>query len=155
MKTPKTIAIITLAALALGACSSTNTAGLRLGNTRARAIAMDPNIPGKGTYGQCLPFALALHERLAAAGIPSKVVGYRYEDLQGTKNVGLNRGHAVVSYNDQGRTYLMDNQSPTPVWVESNSPLMTNVGQLEGMDVRIVSAWDVNENLAKRTASIR
>jgi len=131
------------AAVALCACSTSPTAGLRIGNTPARSIAMDPCIPGKGVPGQCLPYAIALQKKLAKAGIHSKVIAYRFEDLSDPANAMANRGHAVVAYQDRGRTYLMDNISDTPLWVEANAPAENELGQLEGMDAHIVSAWDV------------
>lgn len=54
---------------------------LRMGNTPARRIAKDMSLPGQGVDGQCLPFARALHARFRSAGIPSKVIVFRYESL--------------------------------------------------------------------------
>ena len=110
---------------------------IRIGDTRAARIAKDTHIPGKGQAGQCLPFAQALHQRLQAAGIHSQVVVYGYESggvpipidggeitAQPILGEGPERGsHAVVVYDDRGRTYVMDNQSWTPQWVRNATPM--------------------------------
>jgi hypothetical protein len=133
--------VLLSAAHSLDAFASFRLGALRVGNTTARSIAMDPTVPGKGKVGQCLLFALALNKKLQAAGVFSKVIGYHYANL-GDARAPLAGGHAVVSYIDQGRAYIMDNQSSTPVWIKSGSA-SAMVGQLEGLRVRIVRAWDV------------
>src|SRR5262245_9301230 len=100
MKTP-TLFILAVA-LTLPAYGS-----LRIGNTPARRIAKDTSLPGKGRQDQCLVFARALHQRFQAAGIPSRVIAFRYESLGRTPPVfsqvsyfGLSRpqhgAHAIV-----------------------------------------------------------
>ena len=108
---------------------------IRIGNTAASRIAKDTSIPGKGKPGECLPFARALQKKFQAAGIPARVVVYGYEqggvpavttsgDIYAQPTgTGADRGsHAVVVYEDGGRTYVMDNQSWTPQWVRNASP---------------------------------
>lgn len=111
--------------------------GIRIGDTPAARIAKDTSIPGKGKPGACLPFAVALQKKLEAAGIPSRVIVYGYESggvpipdaggeiaAQPVLGEGPGRGsHAVVVYDDGGRTYVMDNQSWTPQWVRNATPM--------------------------------
>ena len=113
--------------------------GIRIGNTQARAIAMDPSITGKYSIGKCLPFAKALDAKLRAAGIASRIVGYSY-DSAGSSQL---RGHAVVVYNDGGRTYVMDNQSMSPVWVK-DAAIHAEVGQFSGVQMHVASAWTLS-----------
>lgn len=109
---------------------------IRIGDTAAGRIAKDTSIPGKGKPGECLPFALALQKKLQAAGVPARVIVYGYEQggMAGVTSGGdlyaqpaglaADRGsHAVVVYEDAGRTYVMDNQSWTPQWVHNASPM--------------------------------
>lgn len=122
----------------------------RVGDTRARQIAKDLSITGKGVEGLCLPFARALHAKFQAAGIPSKIVCFRYTTLavpiplvenpsvfpSVAEQGGTAGEHAVVVYEDEGRTYVMDNQSWQPTWVHDSSP--TSVSQqFSGMNVAI------------------
>jgi len=119
--------------------------GLRVGDTPARAIARDTTLKGKNVQNQCLPFAVDLSKKLRAAGISAQVVGYRYGGMTaGARDYGQVRGHAVVVYEDGGRSYVMDNQSWVPRWVEKSSENQTAI-QFEGMDSKIVSAWKVKE----------
>lgn len=154
MKTPTKISIILLAAAALTACAPFRVGDIRVGHTPARKIAKDPNIPGKGVDGQCLPFAMSLHKRFQAAGIPSKVIVYRYESLgtlpgafSGSAAYGASRArtgaHAAVAYNDDGRTYLMDNQAWMPQWVANNGA-MGLAQQFSGMDIAVLDARVLN-----------
>jgi len=118
--------------------------GLRVGNTPARAIVRESSIKGKCVQGQCLPYALDLAKRLQAAGIPAQVIGYRYGELMGgARDWGQVSGHAVVVYQDGGRTYIMDNQSWTPRWVE-HAPDKGMALQYEGMNSQVVMTWKVN-----------
>lgn len=107
----------------------------RIGGTAATRIAKDTSIPGKGKPGECLPFALALQKKFQAAGIPARVVVYGYEQggVPGVTTSGelyaqpagteADRGsHAMVVYEDGGRSYAMDNQSWTPRWIHNASP---------------------------------
>ena len=143
MRTVSLITTIVSSAVALSACSTSPLADFRFGNTPARSMAMDPCIPGKGVPGQCLPYAMALQKKLAKAGIHAKVIAYRSENLSDPSKSMVGRGHAVVAYQDRGRTYLMDNIADRPLWVEGNANPEEELGQLEGMDARIVAAWDV------------
>lgn len=110
--------------------------GIRIGDTPAARIAKDASLPGKGKLGECLPFARALQKKFEAAGIPSRIVVYGYEQggvpaisTEGDmapqpSGVGAARGsHVAVVYEDGGRTYMMDNQSWTPHWVHNATPL--------------------------------
>jgi hypothetical protein len=111
---------------------------IRIGDTPARRIAKDRSLPGKGVEGQCLPFAVALHQKFKAAGIPSKVITYGYQSLKTpiSSRQPTNGAHAVVAYNDEGRTYVMDNQSWAPTWVHDGSAVaMTQ--QFSGMDYHV------------------
>ncbi len=95
---------------------------IRIGYGLAGNIARAPTLPGKNVPGQCLPFARELHARLQAAGIPSAIITYAYaadSRLAGPLDAPLS--HAVVAYEDRGRTYIMDNQSSAPVWVQKTT----------------------------------
>jgi hypothetical protein len=94
---------------------------IRIGYGPAGNIARAPDVHGKNIPGQC-PFARELHARLQTAGIPSAIIIYAYaadSRLAGPLNAPLS--HAVVAYEDRGRTYIMDNQSSTPVWVKKTT----------------------------------
>jgi len=152
------IAALVSSAIVLPACSTSHLTGVRVGNTPVRSIAMDPGLPGKGVPGQCLPYALALQKKLRASGVNSEIVAYRYEDLVGAGKFARNRKHAAVSFNDEGRTYLMDNVSSEPLWVENSLPVEQQLGQLEGMDARVLAAWNISQGnfrLARKSASER
>jgi hypothetical protein len=124
----------------------------RIGSTPAARIAKDPQIPGKGSYGKCLPFALALNKKFKAAGIPSQVIAYSYRTLavpvdltSGERSAtrgarpGTVAAHAIVAYKDDGRTYIMDNQSWMPTWVHGGPPARL-ARQFSGMDVGVMMA---------------
>jgi len=84
---------------------------LRVGYGEAGLIAKSNDMAGKFKHNQCLPFAIDLHSRFKAAGIPSKVIAYSWAS-------GFNSGsHAVVFYEDDGRVYAMDNLSWVPKWI--------------------------------------
>lgn len=150
MKTTPLRVLIAAAGLALAACSSTQTAGIRVGDTPARRIAKDTSLPGKGVQGQCLPFAEALHRKFQAAGIPSKVITYRYDSLNAPAHARqpMSGTHAVVAYNDQGRTYIMDNQSWMPKWV-GNASAVGMAQQFSGMDIHVASAQEKPTNTGR------
>jgi len=118
-----------VAAVLLQAGSALSLAEVQLGESRAAQIAKDARIPGKGVPGKCLTYANVLHERLQAAGIPSQVIvfGYMTAGLDAGTSIGSWSGgrgaHAVVSYKDAGRTYVMDNQSWKPRSVEEGAPV--------------------------------
>jgi hypothetical protein len=89
---------------------------LEIGYGPATQIARDPSLPGRNMPGQCLVFARALNARLQAAGIPSRLIEYRYDGpVMGASS------HAVVAYEEHGRTYIIDNQSWAPTWVREDS----------------------------------
>lgn len=150
MKTMKPRHLILLTALLLPACAPCKVGSIRIGNTPARAIAKDTSIPGKGVDGQCLPYARALHRKFQAAGIPSRILVFNYDSLGGAGSpfstsgaFGIRRGqsgaHAVVAYNDAGRTYLMDNQSWMPTWVHDDG-IAGMAQQFAGMDMKVSDA---------------
>jgi hypothetical protein len=152
MKTMKILGPLALIAMLMPACSSLQTAGIRIGDTPAARIAKDSHIPGKGVAGQCLPYAVALHKKLEAAGIPSRVIVYGYEASgaagsaaeSAPSSPAANRGaHAVVSYDDGGRTYIMDNQSWAPKWIHDAEPVKM-AQQFSGLncDVKIARVLD-------------
>jgi hypothetical protein len=137
----------------LSALAPLHAGGIRIGDTRARQIAKDALLAGKFTDGQCLPFAKALHAKFQAAGIPSKVISFGYETLSTPQAIfgeqravpsindrgGLTGAHAVVAYEDEGRTYVMDNQSWQPTWIHAASPI-DMARQFAGMNVAVGAA---------------
>jgi hypothetical protein len=152
-----TKAITTVLAASFFACSPFCIGEIRVGDTPARAIAKETTLRGKYMDGQCLPFALALHARFRAAGIPSKVITFRYQTLPVPRAIfgehrafapinergGITGAHAVVAYEDQGRMYVMDNQSWQPKWVHNDSP-QGMARQFSGMDTLVARARVVN-----------
>lgn len=140
MKTMKIKNALALTAVLMSLCSSLHALDIRIGDTRAARIAKDSHIVGKGVSGQCLPYATALHEKFQAAGIPSQVIVYGYEasaapGVAGPSGPG--RGaHAVVAYDDGGRTYIMDNQSWTPKWIHTAAPLLM-AQQFSGINANV------------------
>jgi hypothetical protein len=162
MKTTKALNLLALMALLMPACSTFRNADIRIGDTPAARLAKDVHITGKGVPGQCLPFAMALHKKLEAAGIPSRVIVYGYETsaVPGMSFAGgmsaemPNRGaHAVVAYDDGGRTYVMDNQSWIPQWVHTAAPLQT-AQQFSGINYNVRMARVVgDESLLRNVAS--
>ncbi len=150
-KRVSTILILGIAASLLPACApQTRIGSVRIGYSKAGRIAKDMSLPGKGVEGQCLPFANALHQKFAAAGIPSKIIVYHYTPLSSpvayddfnralcsdARNLNAPRTHAVVAYNDDGRTYIMDNQSWYPTWIHDASPTEM-AQQFSGMDLHV------------------
>lgn len=141
---------ITLTSLALTACAPFSVGDVRIGHTPARKIAKDSSVPGKGVDGKCLLFANSLHAKFRQAGIPSKVLAFRYESMLSTP-MGVNSepnysvprsfggAHAAVAYNDDGRTYLMDNLSWNPKWVSDDST-QGMAQQFAGMDINVLEA---------------
>lgn len=134
--------------------ASSEAGNIRIGDTPARKIAKDPHIPGKFMDGKCLPFAAALHKKFQEAGIPSKILVFHYTrlaalpDFFATQNAlptaadygGTTGSHAVVIYDDEGRTYAMDNQSWQPTWLHEDSANKL-AGQLGGMRALVNSAY--------------
>jgi len=98
--------LLILLTLSTVACASP-----RIGHTPASRIVTAADMPGKHENGKCLLFATEAARRLNAAGIPARVIGFSQED--GT-------GHAIVAYEDKGRTYVADNTS-RPRWVKGGS----------------------------------
>lgn len=141
--TKNTKAALLLLAALLAGCAPFRVGDIRIGNTPARKIAKDMSIPGKGVDGQCLPYAIALHRKFQAAGIRSKVLVFSYESLAADPR---NKGgaHAIVSYDDDGRTYLMDNQSWLPTWVHNDNALGL-AQQFAGMDNNVLAARPLGE----------
>ncbi len=92
---------------------------VRIGYGPASQIARAGDLRGRNRIGQCLPFARALQARLQAAGIRAKIITYAYEGgvAPGENPPGLPQSHAVVAYEEGGRTYIMDNQSWSPKWI--------------------------------------
>jgi hypothetical protein len=130
-----------ISAVALLAASSALAGGIRIGDTVASRIAKDPTIPGKGKAGQCLPFARALQQKFEAAGISARVVVYGYEAEGAAPGAAPapaagRASHAVVVYEDKGRTYIMDNQSWKPVWVHQGAP-MQMAQQFSGFNTNV------------------
>jgi hypothetical protein len=153
MNKMSTKAITAVLAASLMASAPLSMGEIRIGDTPARRIAKETTLRGKYVEGQCLPFALALHARFRAAGIPSKVICFNYETLSRPCEIfgehrafpsiydrgGLTGVHAVVAYEDKGRTYLMDNQSWQPKWIHDDSPLGM-ARQFGGMDTLVAKA---------------
>jgi len=150
--------------LALLTTAASHAGPIRIGDTRARKLAKDPHIPGKFVDGQCLPFALALRKKFEAAGIRSKILIFQYTtlaalpDFLATANAlpaaadygGRSGSHAVVIYDDEGRTYAMDNQSWQPTWLHDDSAEQL-AGRLGGMRTLVESAYFVKPAVAKPT----
>jgi hypothetical protein len=127
-------------------CPAFDLRGIRVGDTPASRIAKQRDIVGKGQHGQCLAFAVELNQRLRAAGIKSQVIGYHYQDLSpGGRNGGAILGHAVVVYEDRGRTYVMDNQSWAPRWINP-APVGTMLGQFGGLQAQVQRAFVVDSS---------
>ena len=133
--------LATISAAFLSGCASFRVGSIRVGDTAPRRIAKEMSIRGKGIEGQCLPFAVSLHRRFKAAGIPSKVIGYGWKALAGP--LGDRKphtgSHAVVAYQDDGRTYVMDNQSWQPMWVHGGASHAVTQ-KFSGMDFKVEDA---------------
>lgn len=128
---------------------------IRIGYGPAGNIARAPDLPGKTVPGQCLPFARELHARLQAAGIPSAIITYAYaadSRLAGPLDAPLS--HAVVAYEDRGRTYIMDNQSPAPVWMQKTT-LAGMAQRFSGPAIAVRGARIENERDVSHIASRR
>ena len=128
-------------ALSLTSCS------LRVGTTPARTIAKAPAV-GKGVPGKCLEFAQDKQAQFQQAGIRSKIVVYHATPLATPRAVfdeSIDRklpdatAHAAVIYDDNGRSYMLDNMSWMPTWVSSDEPLKA-AQQFSGMDVAVEPA---------------
>jgi hypothetical protein len=147
-------------------CTSFRVGSVRVGQTKAARIAKAPSLPGKFVEGECLVFARSLHREFERAGISSKILAFRYESLSPIygaldpepsmasfkKPSVPARSHAVVAYDDDGRTYLMDNESWRPRWVKAASPTQM-ARQFGGMDVAVRGASYLSEPQAKALAS--
>jgi hypothetical protein len=131
---------------------------VRIGYGRAAQLARASDIPGKNVPGQCFQFAQALHARFRAAGIRSKIITYGYEpDVMPFAGVcpsspATPRCHAVVAYDDEGRTYIMDNQCWAPVWVRDASAIEM-MQRFSGLDVAVRSARVVPDADSPMTAA--
>lgn len=104
-----------LALLALVLCSCAPL------DTPAHRIAMRNGTPGKRVLNSCESFAVAKAAEFRHAGIPASIVHiyFRYDPV---RKVQL-PGHSVVSYQDSGHTYWMDNQLFTPKLLDSGKTL--------------------------------
>jgi hypothetical protein len=148
-----TKAIIAVLAASFCASAPSGMAEIRIGDTIARQIAKETTLRGKNVDGQCLPFAVALHARFKAAGIPSKIITFNYETLSTPHDIfgehraivpisergGITGAHAVVAYEDMGRTYIMDNECWQPKWIHNDSPLGM-ARQFGGMNILVAKA---------------
>ena len=135
---------------------------IRIGDTRAERIAKDTSIPGKGKGGQCLPFAMALQKKFAVAGIHSHIVIYGYEagavptedaPLPVLGTAGTRGAHAVVVYDDGGRTYVMDNQSWVPQWVRTAAPIQM-AQQFSGINCSVKMARVLHDRSAPKAPAV-
>jgi len=158
VKSMKIHPFIVVSSLLLLALAPLRAGGIRIGDTPARRIAKDAKIAGKFVEGQCLPFANALHAKFQAAGIPSKVLTFQYETLSAPRDIigeqrafapinergGLTGAHAVVVYEDEGRTYVMDNQSWQPKWIHDAAPIEV-AQQFAGMNTAIGAALAIED----------
>jgi len=146
--------------------SSCLAGGIRIGETPAAHIAKDASIPGKGKSGQCLPFAVALQKKFQAAGIASRVIVYGYEGggvpavttdgeiMAQPAGGGAARGsHAVVVYDDGGRTYVMDNQSWTPQWIRNAAPVQM-AQQFSGINCSVKMARVISTDRTPKTLGL-
>jgi hypothetical protein len=148
-------------AIFFAACASERGGGVRIGYGSASRIARDPDIPGRNVPGQCLPFACALQARLQAAGVRSRIIEYNYElspvpvgDLSGLPPRDSHNPlcHAVVAYQEEGRTYIIDNQSWTPTWVREAAPVEM-AQRFSGLAVNVLGARTLFPSDDQRPAS--
>jgi len=128
--------------LAWLATCATGPAQVHIGYGPASRIARTADIPGRNVPGQCLPFARGLHARLQAAGFRSQIIEYSYAcpwlpTAADAPCAALS--HAVVAYEDEGRTYIADNQSWAPTWVPKASPV-TMAQRFSGIQVAVRGA---------------
>jgi len=144
MKTKKLLPLFAASLMLFPAIMPIHAGGIRIGDTPARRIAKDASIPGKHVAGQCLPFANALHTKFQAAGISSEVVSFQYDAPRELSGGGFTGAHAVVIYQDDGRIYVMDNQSCQPKWIHEASTI-DMARQFAGKDL-VVGAARVLEN---------
>jgi hypothetical protein len=162
MKTPALAALLATAFVVLNGMPCL-AGGIRIGDTPAARIAKDTSIPGKGKPGQCLPFAVALQKKFTAAGISARVVVYGYEvggvpsqdastePVLGT--AGTRGSHAVVVYDDDGRTCVMDNQSWAPQWVHTAAPRQM-AQQFSGINYSVKMARVLNDRSAPKALAL-
>jgi hypothetical protein len=146
-----TLSLVTAGLLIAGSVQAID---IRIGDTSAARIAKDAHLPGKGVPGQCLPFAAALHGKLQAAGIPSEVLVYGYEATPGpgmAVSAGKRGAHAVVLYQDGGRSYVMDNQSWAPQWLHEAAPLQM-AQQFSGIACNVRVARMMNGDASGKSA---
>lgn len=74
---------------------------------KAIRLAESRNIEGKGIYGECLPFAQSLNQKLQENGIESYFIEYSYETKSGECGA-----HAIVVFKDEkGQLWGIDNLS--------------------------------------------
>src|SRR6202162_5240542 len=87
-----------------------------------RMIASDPGITGKMAMGYCLPYAIALGDRLLQrSGIYSQGITVALNNPVTHKRLGT---HIFVSYLDgQGQRWVVDNNRLQPTRVSSDEPL--------------------------------
>jgi len=114
---PGNFAAASLALLAVGLCGCEV---LRTSGTWKRVNEIQ--VAGKGVNDQSRSYADELHRRLAAVGIPNKVVTFRYS----TRDVGLRVfTRSVVIYKDKATPacpyWLAGNMISTPIWLPNGS----------------------------------
>src|SRR4051812_19678292 len=99
----------------LTACQSTTTSPSHTAHTAptsAHRVAMSP-IVGKNDAACCESYALALNDKLHAAGVQSRVIKMYLGQAHQA------RTHVAVLYSDTGQNYIVDNQVFAPVRVSN------------------------------------
>ena len=82
-----------------------------LSESRARGLADDPTVKGKGRDGACMDYALALSSRLAANGIHGQLIFYRWH----IRDTAIAGSHVFVVYRlADGSEWIVDNEIPHP-----------------------------------------
>ena len=94
-----------------------------------RSVASDPGITGKMAMGYCLPYAIALGDRLLErSGIYSQGITVALNNPVTHQRLGT---HIFVSYLDgQGQRWVVDNNRLEPTRVFSDQPLSWAVSVL-------------------------
>lgn len=81
-------------------------------------IALALDLPGKGGWNTCAPFAKELYGRITRAGGEAYLIVFDWTDDR-----RLSDRHAMVVYRDaKGRYWGMDQQARKPVWLSGNTP---------------------------------
>lgn len=81
-------------------------------------IALALDLPGKGGWNTCAPFAKELYSRLTRAGGEAYLIVYDWTD-----DNRFSDRHAMVVYRDaKGRYWGMDQRMSKPIWLSGKNP---------------------------------